>query len=319
MTFGRTNTNCKYHHLNPIPVTDKPASYLVVEYVEGGELFEYLARKGRLPEEEAISFFRQIISGIDYCHRFNICHRDLKPENILLDKHNNVKIADFGMAAMQPTGSLLHTSCGSPHYAAPEIISGNPYNGASADIWSAGIILFALLTGYLPFDDDNLRRLLAKVKTGHFTMPEGLSTDAKGLLWHILEVEPSKRITLNQIWEHPLVKKYATSREVFNEVWRPTPAEIDRPLRFKGEIDKEVLKNLRILWNGECEEVILDRLLNNRYDLLYYLSILSDYLQFQSGKAILLLTSEVPSATYRELFGRGGFLRVRHIKSRTIF
>ena len=94
-----------------------------MEYVPGGELFDYLVRKGKLGADEALHYFQQIISGVDYCHRFNICHRDLKPENLLLDSERNIKIADFGMAALERSGKLLETSCGSPHYASPEIVS----------------------------------------------------------------------------------------------------------------------------------------------------------------------------------------------------
>lgn len=94
-----------------------------MEYVEGGELFDYLVSKGRLHADEALHYFQQIISGVDYCHRYNICHRDLKPENLLLDGERNIKIADFGMAALERGGKLLETSCGSPHYASPEIVA----------------------------------------------------------------------------------------------------------------------------------------------------------------------------------------------------
>ena len=137
------------------------------------------------------------IAGVDYCHRFNICHRDLKPENLLLDKDRNIKIADFGMAALERNDKLLETSCGSPHYASPEIVAGRTYHGSSSDIWSCGIILFALLTGRLPFDDDNIRTLLAKVKVGKFSMPSELPTDAKDLIRRMLEVDPSRRITVS--------------------------------------------------------------------------------------------------------------------------
>ncbi|CAB3252609.1 unnamed protein product [Arctia plantaginis] len=103
---------------------NKKYLYLVLEHVSGGELFDYLVKKGRLTPKEARRFFRQIISALDFCHSHSICHRDLKPENLLLDERNNIKIADFGMASLQPAGSLLETSCGSPHYACPEVIRG---------------------------------------------------------------------------------------------------------------------------------------------------------------------------------------------------
>ncbi|VDP32560.1 unnamed protein product [Soboliphyme baturini] len=119
--------------------------YLILEHVSGGELFDYLVRKGRLPPKEARRFFRQILSALDYCHAHNICHRDLKPENLLLDDRSNIKIADFGMASLQVEGALLETSCGSPHYACPEVIKGEKYDGKKADVWSCGVILYALL------------------------------------------------------------------------------------------------------------------------------------------------------------------------------
>ena len=121
--------------------------YLILEYAEKGELFNLLVDHGPLPEREAIKCFKQIIIGVSYCHALGIVHRDLKPENLLLDSFYNIKIADFGMAALQTDADLLETSCGSPHYAAPEIVSGLPYEGFASDVWSCGVILFALLTG----------------------------------------------------------------------------------------------------------------------------------------------------------------------------
>src|SRR5262245_22486992 len=113
-----------------------------MEYVEGGELFSYMSEQGALPEFEVVHIFRQIIAALGYCHRINIHHRDLKPENILLDRDNlQIKLVDFGMAALQPQGKKLTTPCGSPHYAAPEVIGTKPYDGARADIWSCGVIL----------------------------------------------------------------------------------------------------------------------------------------------------------------------------------
>jgi 5'-AMP-activated protein kinase catalytic alpha subunit len=128
--------------------------FVVIEYVSGGELFDYIVQKGRLPEPEARHFFQQIIAGIENCHFHDIVHRDLKPENLLLDEEHNVKIADFGLSNCLDDGRFLHTSCGSPNYAAPEVISGNLYAGPEVDVWSCGVILYAFLCGSLPFDDD---------------------------------------------------------------------------------------------------------------------------------------------------------------------
>uniref|UniRef100_A0A3Q4H1L1 Serine/threonine-protein kinase BRSK1-like n=1 Tax=Neolamprologus brichardi TaxID=32507 RepID=A0A3Q4H1L1_NEOBR len=177
--------------------------YLVLEHVSGGELFDYLVKKGRLTPKEARKFFRQIISALDFCHSHSICHRDLKPENLLLDEKNNIRIADFGMASLQVGDSLLETSCGSPHYACPEVIRGEKYDGRRADVWSCGVILFALLVGALPFDHDNLRQLLEKVKSGVFHMPHFIPPDCQALLKGMIEVNSDKRLTLEAIQKHP--------------------------------------------------------------------------------------------------------------------
>ncbi|XP_037936868.1 serine/threonine-protein kinase BRSK1 isoform X2 [Teleopsis dalmanni] len=184
---------------------NKKYLYLILEHVSGGELFDYLVKKGRLTPKEARKFFRQIISALDFCHSHSICHRDLKPENLLLDEKNNIKIADFGMASLQPAGSMLETSCGSPHYACPEVIRGEKYDGRRADVWSCGVILYALLVGALPFDDDNLRQLLEKVKRGVFHIPHFVPPDCQSLLRGMIEVNPERRLTLAEINRHPWV------------------------------------------------------------------------------------------------------------------
>ncbi|OAF68831.1 hypothetical protein A3Q56_03421 [Intoshia linei] len=173
--------------------------YLILEHVSGGELFDYLVNKGRLSSGEACKFFRQILSALEFCHNYNICHRDLKPENLLLDDKHFIKIADFGMASLQMNNRLLETSCGSPHYASPEVIRGEKYDGTKADIWSCGVILFALLVGSLPFDDGNLRNLLEKVKAGIFTIPNYVSLECHNLLRSMIEIDVEKRITIQQI------------------------------------------------------------------------------------------------------------------------
>ncbi|CAG7836204.1 unnamed protein product, partial [Allacma fusca] len=184
---------------------NKKYLYLILEHVSGGELFDYLVKKGRLTPKEARRFFRQIISALDFCHSHSICHRDLKPENLLLDEKNNIKVADFGMASLQPEGSMLETSCGSPHYACPEVIRGEKYDGKKADVWSCGVILYALLVGALPFDDDNLRQLLEKVKRGVFHIPHFVPPDCQNLLRGMIEVGPEKRLTLAEINRHSWV------------------------------------------------------------------------------------------------------------------
>ncbi|KAJ3307836.1 hypothetical protein HDU93_005911, partial [Gonapodya sp. JEL0774] len=174
--------------------------YLILEYVPGGELFDHLVQRGRLPEHEALNFFQQIVYAVRWCHGCMVCHRDLKPENILLTpptptSSRRIKIADFGMASTSFAGRMLLTSCGSPHYASPEIIRGVAYDGAKADIWSLGVILFALLTGNLPFDDENIKRLLQKVKSGVYAVPDWVPRAAADLIKRILVVDPNRRLT----------------------------------------------------------------------------------------------------------------------------
>lgn len=179
--------------------------FVVVEYMPGGELFDCMLRKGSFTEQDTAKFLWQILCGLEYCHKLHICHRDLKPENLYLDAHGSIKIGEFGMASIQQPGKLLQTSCGSPHYASPEIIMGRSYDGCASDIWSCGIIFFALLTGKLPFDDDNIRSLLLKVCQGQFEMPSNISPQAQHLLYRMLDVDSSTRITMEQIREHPFL------------------------------------------------------------------------------------------------------------------
>ena len=177
--------------------------FLVMEYVKSGELFDYIVEKGRLGENEARHFFQQIISGVEYCHRNMVVHRDLKPENLLLDSRNSVKIADFGLSNVMRDGHFLKTSCGSPNYAAPEVISGKLYSGPEVDVWSCGVILYALLCGSLPFDDESIPNLFKKIKGGIYSLPSHLSPGARDLISRMLLVDPLKRITMAEIRHHP--------------------------------------------------------------------------------------------------------------------
>ncbi|CAK9193583.1 unnamed protein product [Sphagnum troendelagicum] len=178
--------------------------YVVMEYVESGDLFDYIVLNGRLPEEEARHFFQQIIAGVEYCHRNRVVHRDLKPENLLLDaKRRSVKIADFGLSNIMHDGQFLKTSCGSPNYAAPEVIQRRYYAGPEVDVWSCGVILYAMLCGILPFDDENISSLYQKITDGIYTLPCHLSMQARDLITRILKADPLHRITIPEIQGHP--------------------------------------------------------------------------------------------------------------------
>ncbi|GAA5992694.1 hypothetical protein JCM11641_004995 [Rhodosporidiobolus odoratus] len=179
---------------------------MVIEYLSG-ELFDYIVRRGKMPEDEARRFFQQIMSALDYCHSHNIVHRDLKPENLLLDENLNVKIADFGLSNIMRDGDFLKTSCGSPNYAAPEVISGKLYAGPEIDIWSCGVILYVMLCGRLPFDDDHIPLLFKKINGGIFSLPPFLTPDARSLLSRMLTVDSNKRIKLHEIRQLPWFQK----------------------------------------------------------------------------------------------------------------
>ncbi|CAF0837050.1 unnamed protein product [Adineta ricciae] len=166
--------------------------FLVLEYFCNGELFDYIVNRNRLSEEQARHFFRQIVSAVAYMHKKGYCHRDLKPENLLLDRRENLKLIDFGLCA-QPKGGInlayLGTACGSPAYAAPEIIAGTNYRGDVADVWSLGVLLYALLCGSLPFDDENIASMYAKIQNGVYHIPSWLSQESVALLRLMLQTK----------------------------------------------------------------------------------------------------------------------------------
>ena len=179
--------------------------YIIMEYAEK-ELFSYIVSNNYLSEKEASNFYIQILSVIEYIHNNKIVHRDLKPENILLSNDNKIlKIIDFGLANNY-NDNLLETQCGSLCYSAPEMILGKKYKGIDIDIWSSGIILFAMVSGFLPFDDENDENIYKKVAEGKFNLPDKLSDDCKDLIKKILVVEPSQRIQFCDIIKHPFLK-----------------------------------------------------------------------------------------------------------------
>uniref|UniRef100_A0A803MVM3 Protein kinase domain-containing protein n=1 Tax=Chenopodium quinoa TaxID=63459 RepID=A0A803MVM3_CHEQI len=185
----------------------KSKIFLALELVRGGELHAKVSKEGKLEEHTARSYFRQLISAVDYCHSRGVFHRDLKLENLLLDQDDNLKITDFGLSAFfeeeENNQVLLRTTCGTPHYVAPEVVSkrGQGYDGSKADIWSCGVILFVLLAGYLPFHDENIMQMYRKVYKGDFTCPSWFSAEARELITRMLDPNPATRITLAEIME----------------------------------------------------------------------------------------------------------------------
>ncbi|XP_034672040.1 serine/threonine-protein kinase par-1 [Drosophila subobscura] len=192
--------------------------YIVSEYASQGEIFDYIAKYGRMSESAARFKFWQIISAVEYCHKKGIVHRDLKAENLLLDCSMSIKIADFGFSNHFKPGELLATWCGSPPYAAPEVFEGKQYTGPEIDIWSLGVVLYVLVCGALPFDGSTLQSLRDRVLSGRFRIPFFMSSECEHLIRRMLVLEPTRRYTIEQIkhhrWmcpellEHALIAKY---------------------------------------------------------------------------------------------------------------
>lgn len=183
--------------------------YFVMEYVKGGELFAKVA-KGKLKEDLARKYFQQLVSAVDFCHSRGVSHRDLKPENLLLDDNKDLKVSDFGLSALPEqlwNDGLLHTRCGTPAYVAPEVLRKKGYDGAKADIWSCGVILFVLLAGYLPFQAENVMKMYRKVFKAEYDFPQWFSTDAKRLISELLVSDPEKRISIPEIMQNPWFQK----------------------------------------------------------------------------------------------------------------
>ncbi|KAE8021731.1 hypothetical protein FH972_007597 [Carpinus fangiana] len=252
------------HIIRLYEIVDTPADiYVVMEYGKSGELFDYIVEKGRLQEDEARNVFQQIISGVEYCHRNLVVHRDLKPENLLLDSKCNVKIADFGLSNIMHDGHFLKTSCGSPNYAAPEVISGKLYDGPEVDVWSCGVILYALLCGTLPFDDENIPNLFKKIKGGIYTLPSHLSSGARDLIPRMLVVDPMKRMTIPEIRQHPWFQAHLPRYLAV-----PPPDTMQQAKKIDEEILQEVIK--RGFDRNQLIESLRNRI-QNKATVAYYL------------------------------------------------
>ena len=208
----------KMDHENVIKVfqiyEDNYNYLIIMEYCEGGELFNYIVKKGKLSEIEAAFFFYQIINGVEYLFSQEIAHRDLKPENLLLNKNNIIKIIDFGLSNFFDGEHNLITPCGSPCYASPEMVSGHKYNGFNIDIWATGIILFAMVCGYLPFEHSDKDKLFEQILKAKLDFPSHLSDSVKDLISKILITDPNKRINIEQIKKHSF---YLLGKETYNQ------------------------------------------------------------------------------------------------------
>ncbi|CAD8055379.1 unnamed protein product [Paramecium sonneborni] len=255
--------------------------FLVMEYVNGGELFDYIVQNQRIKDVEAVRFYSQLLSGIEYLHKLHIVHRDLKPENLILDGRGKIKIIDFGLSNFYKQDDLLKTACGSPCYAAPEMIAGKRYQGLQVDIWSSGVILFAMLAGYLPFEDPNTNQLYKKIISGDFKFPKYISNEAKDLIKNILNTDPLKRYTILEIRKHTWFNFY--NQKI------PTGLVIGH---HKIPIDPEIIKQL--LQYGiqiEYAEKCIESNRHNHVTTTYYL-LLKKYI-IAGNKSIADISSEL--------------------------
>jgi serine/threonine protein kinase len=230
--------------------------FLVMELVGGGELFDYIIQRGKLSESEARLCFQQMISAVGYCHHHKVAHRDLKPENLLLgaSSTSSLKIADFGLSNLIQDGEFLQTSCGSPNYAAPEVIDGKYYSGEEIDVWSSGVILYALLTARLPFDDDYIPHLFSKIKRGKYKMPNFLSGPCQDLIRQMLNVDPLKRITI------PEIKKHAWFLQDLPDYLRDFPEDnIDMNEMFEvSRLDEQIIQEMQHMYNMNRQTLVAE-------------------------------------------------------------
>jgi 5'-AMP-activated protein kinase catalytic alpha subunit len=253
-------------------VIDSPKHiFLIMEFAPGGELFDHIVACGRVKEREACRFFHQIVNGVDYCHKQGIIHRDLKPENLLLDKITGIKIVDFGLGNLAPEGTLLKTACGSPCYAAPEMIAGKRYHGPGVDLWSLGVILFALLCGYLPFEDPNTTKLYEKIMGGKYELPAFLSQGGADLIQKLLTTDPKRRCTVEQLRKHPWYASQSVKTDPSN-LWSNSRADDPAFSAFyegyspdgPQEADEEILRHMVMI--GYNRQQVLESITQSKHD-----------------------------------------------------
>ena len=249
--------------------------YLIMEYIKGTELLNYISSNSKLSEEEACFYFRQIISSIEYLHKLKIAHRDIKPENMIIENSTKIiKLVDFGLSNYYNNkNELLSSACGSPSYEAPEMLSGKKYGAAPVDVWSCGIVLYAMICGYLPFEDYDNNILYEKIKEGRFKIPTHVSEIAKDLIKNILNVNPKKRYTLEQIKKHKWFKLCLDNEEYRNK------KSLYEGLLLKNYVvplDEDIIKQTKKDYDIDKEKIRMLLLKNEHNDIttIYYLILL---------------------------------------------
>ena len=261
----------RVHHINIIRIIkieeDDENIFIIMEFCQKGELFNHIVEEQKLDEVESAYYYYQLINGLECLHYNEVVHRDLKPENLLLSKGYLLKIIDFGLSNYFDNINLLSTPCGSPCYASPEMVSGKKYNGFLIDIWSTGIILYAMLCGYLPFEDPNNDILFQKISNCEPEFPEDLSNDAIDLMQKIMVNNPDVRITIPEIKKHPFYlmgKKHFESAhpDLVNEV------EIDYSKKQKDDINNEYKRDSEDEKKNEMKKDIFQKSNKKKYNPL---------------------------------------------------
>ena len=260
------------HHKNIVQlyetITNNNNIYIIMEYIEGKDLFQYIYSLQRLTEYKSSQLFRQLISCLEYIHKLGIVHRDIKPENILLDKERkNLKLVDFGLGNIYKKNELVKTACGSPCYAAPEMLSGKAYDGFYSDLWSCGVVLYCMLVGSLPFDDEDIKILYHNIKIANYSIPNFLSNYAQDLIRRILVTNPKRRITLDEIKTHPFLLM-SEKVNIYREIGDGSGIILDYEIVQKMKIKFFLNEN-----NIDCDVIInnIKNNLHNKITTIYYL------------------------------------------------
>ena len=287
----------KIHHPNIVKLfctieTDRQI-FIIMEYIKGNELFQYILVRKKLEEEEAFYFFIQIINCIDYLHKVKIAHRDLKAENIIIEQgKKEIKLIDFGLSNIYEDGELLSTACGSPFYAAPEMLEGKSYKGSTVDIWSAGIVLFYMLCGYFPFEDSNNDKLYKKICKGKFEIPKFLSKNAKDLISKILVVNIQRRINIKDIKKHPWVLKYLEKDKSYGNIFKHIGLNTNK---YIIPIDEDIVDEISTKYNIDKIQIRENIL----FDIISDVSTLYKLILYKKCKENIKSIADLKSELYQ--------------------
>ena len=229
---------------------DETNYYIIMEFCPNGELFQYVVQHGHLDENQAQPFIRQILEALHYVHNLGICHRDLKPENILLDEFCRIKISDFGLSRFVGPNGIVGTPCGSPCYASPECVSGKPYDGRKSDVWSCGVLFYAMLTGQLPWTKRNQQQLFEQIRKGQYVVPNYLSENCKYFIQGLLTVDNNHRLTIDQALTHPwlnsnIIRSNINFKPLKSKKNTPSLRKIDR--FFNKDLESQIFEENKLI------------------------------------------------------------------------